>query len=75
MSVLKRTGSIDHGLTATPSKGSLNFVLKKREAARIDYENRKIAHRIMSQKPSISKKQFDDEYKKLTQNRGDNTLK
>jgi len=44
-------------------KGSLNFVLKKKEAARIDRENEKIMKSLLSSSPALSQKQIENHQK------------
>ena len=46
------------------TKGSLNYNFKKKEAMRIDQENLAIAKRIVNQKASLRKKDFDKDYQK-----------
>ena len=38
---------------------SLNYILKRREAERIDRENQKIMERIIKQTPSVSSKKLE----------------
>jgi hypothetical protein len=43
-----------------PKKGSLNYVVKKKEAARIDRENEKIMKNLLSQTPSFTQMKMDE---------------
>ena len=45
---------------------SLNYIIKKKEAERIDRENQKIMERIIKQGPSVSSKKLEQEYKETT---------
>lgn len=45
---------------------SLNYILKRREAERIDKENDKIMRRIIRQGPTVQSKKFEQEYKDTT---------
>lgn len=38
---------------------SLNYIIKKKEAERIDRENQKIMERIIKQGPSVSSKKLE----------------
>ncbi|CDW85955.1 UNKNOWN [Stylonychia lemnae] len=46
---------------------SLHYVSKKREAERIDYENKKIMSHILKQAPAVSVKKLEQEYRKRLQ--------
>ena len=41
-------------------RGSLNYVVKKKEAARIDRENEKIMKSLLSQSPTLTSKKIED---------------
>lgn len=45
---------------------SLNYIVKRKEADRIDRENMRIMERIIRQGPSMSKKQLEREYVETT---------
>ena len=45
---------------------SLNYILKRKEAERIDRENQKIMERIIKQTPSVQTKKFEQDYKDTT---------
>lgn len=50
---------------ASPSqqKGSLNYMIKKKEAARIDRENEKIMKSLLNQTPALSQKKMEEHQK------------
>lgn len=47
------------------TKGSLNYLAKKREAMRIDQENLKMAQRIVGKKPTMTNKELAKDYEKF----------
>jgi hypothetical protein len=66
ISRLSRNGSVQSSRSRrnskSPASKSLNYPLKKKTAERIDYENLKIAKRIVNQKPVVNSKNNLDSF-------------